>query len=597
MDNGTIKPHAGATPKSRTAASVQRMGAGSPAGAIPAKAVPKRIAQQESSAGHQGGGGGGNSKRIIYALTAAICLLVAILGIWAVRYYAYVQEKKLVDAQWAQYEEQLLANEGIAHGIYVDDVNLGGLTQQQAVEAIEKAHHAFVESAKVLVTYEDQRFTVDASVVPVIYNTQELVDQAFAVGREGSREQRLGAIREVLQTPWQLSTTYHFDLTALPAFVQKLAGQIDQEPKDAQVLAFNPHPENEADRFKFQQGQDGLVLNQLQLVAALEQAFEQERFGTAVIANVERTPQKLTLEMLEQATQLIATASTTATNNANRNRNIQLCADSFDGRIVMPGEVFSINEATGPRTLSTGYKPAGAIVSGVLVDEPGGGVCQVSGTLYNAVLKADLEIVERYHHSWPSSYMPKALDASINYGTADFRFRNNRETPIYISYTFKNRKLVYNIYGAPLPEGVTIDLHSEVVATREAPEPRTVVNNQLAPGQQRTKKHSMAGYTVNAFRTFLDKDGNVIKTEKMYTDVYAPQVGIIEVGPEAPPAVLPTDPSIPSPTPTVPDGQPTPSPSEPAENEPEPTPPVEQGEIPIGETEREPRGRRQDPND
>lgn len=579
MDNGTVSRHTATTASGRANVPIQRASAS--AGTMPSKAVPKRIAQQNGSTPKSGGTGGNSngkgSKRIIYALVAAICVLAVVLGVWGIRYYAYLQEKKLLDAQWAQYEEELLANQGIAHGVFIDGVNIGGMTQEQAIEAVEKTHQEFINNAKVQISYEQQRFTVDSTVVPVRYNTQQLVEQAFAVGREGTREERLDTIRQHLEAPLQLTTDYTFDTSGIASFVQKLAGQIDQEPKDAKVLSFDPHPSNEADRFKFEEGQDGLLLDQLQLISAVEQAYQQERFGTAVVANVKLTPQKMTLEMLQNATQLIATASTKAANNANRNQNIRQCADSFDGRILMPGEVFSINESTGPRTLKTGYKPAGAIVSGILIDEPGGGVCQVSGTLYNAVLMADLEIVERYHHSWPSSYMPKALDASINYGTADFRFRNNRETPIYISHTFKDQKLEYKLYGAPLEDGVTITLHSEVVSTKESPAPRTVVNNDLLPGQQRTKKHSMAGYTVNAFRTLHDKDGNVIKTEKMYTDVYAPQVGIIEVGPEAPETVLPVDPNSPQIPPTDPQTpEPTPTPTTtPAQPTPEPTPPQE----------------------
>lgn len=491
-------------------------------------------------------------------LIAVIGVLLVLLVIWGIKYYSFLQEKARVDAQWAQYEEQLLNQEGLIHGITIDGIYVGGLTREEAVRRLEAAHQPFIDSASVTVRYEDKSYTVDTGIVPVEFNTKELVNQAYEMGRKGERDARLSDIRAALSEGIVLESTHRFDVSPIADYVAKLAEEINQEPKDAQVVAFRPHPARGEERFEFAPGQDGLVLDEPALTSALTDAFEQEQFGSNIQAVVGRTPHTLTLEMLQGATELIATSTTEATNSANRNQNIELCSTSFDGRIVMPGEVFSINEATGPRTTSKGYRPAGAIIGGILQDEPGGGVCQVSGTLYNSVLKADLEILERYHHSWPSSYMPKALDASINYGTADFRFKNNRETPIYLVREFKNRRLTISIYGAPLTNNERIELHSEVIATVPAPEPRIVVNPNLKPGEKNKKKTSMAGYTVNAFRTFYDKDGNKLRTEKLYTDVYAPQTGIIEVGPEAPPVDVPVDGTNNPPSATP---QPTPQPN------------------------------------
>ena len=142
--------------------------------------------------------------------------------------------------------------------------------------------------------------------------------------------------------------------------------------------------------------------------------------------------------------------------------------------MLQPGEEFSFNNSTGERSTAKGYKAAPAIKNGnQFVDEPGGGVCQVSSTLYNAVLMADLEVTERYHHSIKSTYVPAGLDATVNYGGADFKFKNNKDTPVYLAYSFANQQLTVYIYGAPLADGVTIKTVGEVVGSIDPPADKT----------------------------------------------------------------------------------------------------------------------------
>ncbi len=130
-----------------------------------------------------------------------------------------------------------------------------------------------------------------------------------------------------------------------------------------------------------------------------------------------------------------------------RSVNIEICASYVDGKVLMPGEVFSFNDVVGDTIPQRGYKPAPAYSGGQTVMEYGGGICQVSSTLYNAVILANLEIVERYNHMFPVSYVPVSRDATVYYGSCDFLFKNNRNYPIKISSKTTNGNMIVTIYG------------------------------------------------------------------------------------------------------------------------------------------------------
>ena len=129
---------------------------------------------------------------------------------------------------------------------------------------------------------------------------------------------------------------------------------------------------------------------------------------------------------------VLGSVSTNHTNNANRNANLKQACKAINGKLVRPGEVFSYNQTLGERTEQKGYRPASAYMAGKTVETVGGGICQVSSTLYYACLKADLEIVERTAHGYTVSYMPYGMDATVSWGSLDYKFRNNTDYPIRI---------------------------------------------------------------------------------------------------------------------------------------------------------------------
>lgn len=151
-----------------------------------------------------------------------------------------------------------------------------------------------------------------------------------------------------------------------------------------------------------------------------------------------------------EPTNLLSQFSSIFVVNYNRTENVRLASEKIKGTVLGPGEVFSFNEVVGPRSKEAGFLTAIVISNGKFVLGLGGGICQVSSTLYNSVLAANLEIIERHPHSLPVTYVPRGKDATIAYGSLDFKFKNNTEGYILIDYKIEGQKLTYYLYGSRL---------------------------------------------------------------------------------------------------------------------------------------------------
>lgn len=213
----------------------------------------------------------------------------------------------------------------------------------------------------------------------------------------------------------------------------------------------------------------------------------------------------------------------------NRSRNLCLAASTLNGTMLKPGEIVSFNKIIGPRTLETGFNEALVIVGGKFLPGVGGGICQVSTTLYNACLLAGLNIVERHQHNMAVAYVPLGRDATVSYGAQDFRFQNNTDAPLYIRSVTNGGIITVNIYGN-LTNKQKITLNTVVDGTIPFKEVH-VVDDTLAPGEVKVEHSGINGYSVRAFRSFYDADGKLIKQELLSTNHYLTLDEIIHTGP------------------------------------------------------------------
>ena len=213
----------------------------------------------------------------------------------------------------------------------------------------------------------------------------------------------------------------------------------------------------------------------------MEELLKTEKTGTIEVP-VEIIKCTKTAEDIKANMQKLGSYSTVSTNTANGNHNMKLAANATNGTILQPGEQFSFNGTTGNTTNgSNGYLPATAISGGEFIQEYGGGICQVSSTIYGAALRSNMTIVTRYNHTYPSSYVPIGLDATVSYGSLDFVFRNDTDYPVYIAAGMDGTTVWVTFYGYQSPEYDTIEPSAWITANISKPAAEYNTDNSLAP--------------------------------------------------------------------------------------------------------------------
>ena len=289
--------------------------------------------------------------------------------------------------------------------------------------------------------------------------------------------------------------------------------------------------------------------------------------------------------MINENFGLVGSEWTVTDGNSNRNNNISQACDNINGTILEPGEVFSFNEVVGQRTYENGFLTATVIAGGQYEQGLGGGICQVSTTLYNAALKTDLEIVERHSHAWPSDYISPGLDATVDWPALDLKFKNDTDYQIVILAWWDPSDYTCNaeIYGRKLPEGKSIETRSEIVSRTPAGDTEYVADPSLSVGETKTLRNSHDGITAYAYKVWSDADGNEIDRvyyNSTYYNSYGARIAVGTLKPDGTYASIDTSTgeylepiNTPEPTPDTTTPEPTPDTPTPEPTADTPTPP------------------------
>ena len=474
----------------------------------------------------------GKPVAVLLSIAIALFAVGGVLGLLYAHSYNTLEEMKAaVDVQ------------GFYPGITIDGQDVGGRSYDEVREEILARQQEEANERVITVEYGGQSFTL-----PLLssYDTDQVIVEAYNYAKEGELQERYDKVAALREQPLDFATTCVVTADGVDAFVQQVAEAIDVPAKDAAVEKFDP----ETKTFTFTDEATGLAVDKEQLRQDIETAVAEGTYATPIVPTMVETQPTVTKAQLQEQNTLLASFTTETTSSTSRNTNIRLCAEAFNGYVVAPGEVFSLNTLTGPRTTDKGYKPAGAIQNGIMVQEPGGGVCQVSTTLFNAVVRAGMEIVERHGHSWPSDYVEIGMDAAIDYPAKDFQFKNVSDAPIYLVSTFEDRQLTVEVYGKPVvEEGVTIDLRSTTDSTIRRGEDTMVYDPSLAPGTTETVRRGRDGKKSTTYIQYI-KDGEVIEEKVLFTTTYPAIRAIINYGP----AIVYEEPDpVPEETPAVPE--------------------------------------------
>lgn len=308
-----------------------------------------------------------------------------------------------------------------------------------------------------------------------------------------------------------------------------------------------------SDKFLFTGAEQGRAVDQEKLAADIVDALNRKDFDAQITAAVNVVEPEFSEATAREKYKTIATVTTKTTANSNRNTNVNLAAKAVNGTVLQPGEEFSFNKVVGERTEAKGYKSAAAYNNGEVVQEIGGGVCQVSSTLYNAVLKAGLKTTYRRSHTFEPSYVTPGTDATISWGGPDYRFVNNSSAAIGIRASYYKQEMTVSIYGIPvLEEGVTYELKSTKVKDIDLPAPTYEEDPTLEPGVEKVKSSGSQGSQWE-IRLVVKKNGEVISNEVDHTATYKGHAPVILRNSSG--TMAETQPSDPSETVIAPSGE------------------------------------------
>jgi len=417
----------------------------------------------------------------------------------------------------------ILYRDTIYNGIEIEGVDVSGLSIVEARKKLEKQFDNEQSAKKIQFVYGTKTWDISIQEIDYSYDYTKALQEAYETGRKGNYFHRLAKVLSLYREPHTIQLEPIYDAGKLDAVLEKLRGEIEQPPKDARIS-------RQGGKFVIQEEQIGLQLDVKKLKSLLEKDISKLKYAEEVQLDipVEVVSPKITAESLSVIEDLLGKYTTKfSTSNYNRVQNIRLAAKAIDGTVLLPGEVFSFNDVVGPRTKDRGYQDAPVIFEGEFVDGLGGGVCQVSSTLYNAALLSGLKIVERIKHSIPSTYVPKGRDATVSYGIIDFKFENNLSHPIYLEAYISGNSLNVCVYGKKTTNQ-TIQIHSveNEVVKRDV---EVKYDPKLPEGQERIEQKGRDGYKVTTYKIIYE-NGVEVRREKVSTDYYKPQKQIIVKG-------------------------------------------------------------------
>ena len=439
----------------------------------------------------------------------------------------------LAGAGFFIFGEQISSANKFSDGTTINGIDVSGLNKEQAQNLVATKLINSRNDLQLTLRYKDKAWVWNGEDFEIDNQVMPYVENIFNYFNEGNLIQRKIKFNEV-KNDKTFNVSYAKVLTGLGEKIDKLAQEIDTLPQDATV-EFKPQ---DKDMFVFSKEQQGVQVDKEQLCNKIDEALSTSTKAEVEIPVITTEPQ-IIQEDLEKNIALRSSFSTSyKTSTADRKHNVKHALKQFNGKVVLPSEEVSFNDTTGARTAENGYKKANIILNGVYVEGTGGGVCQASTTLYNALILADLEIVEVNPHSIPAPYVPLAFDAMVSEGYSDLKFKNNLSSPVYIKTWGDNEKVYVEIYGQPLNEGETIVRRADFVRAIPHPGDRIVpdtngeyANKVTFKGEYLRLKYPQEGYESNAY---IDKyvNGEKIEEKLIRHEIYKPQEGIIIEGTE-----------------------------------------------------------------
>ena len=411
-----------------------------------------------------------------------------------------------------------------AAGIFVSDVDLSGMTEEEAKRALSEAEAELEERYRVTASYGGETLTVTASDLVIEFNTDEVLQEAAVYST--TYPKALASDGTPAGKTYTLTPTLRYGM--LESKIAEFAENLSEDPVEPDIADFD----FDTLTFTYTDGKDGRAVDTEALEAAIIQTLESDTHSGEIEVPVSAVPFTTTLESLQAKTGKVASFSTESTNGGNANQNMKKAMGLLDRQTIPAGGIFSFHEFVGnSMDESLGWLPAGAWKDGKLIQESGGGICQAATTIYGCALRANMAIIERYCHLRPSSYAPEGLDATVDYPYVDLRLQNVTAYPIYLSAAMEDNRLTATIYGYITDEFDKIEVGSKRTETIPMPDAEYEEDDSLKKGEVELDRTGYEGIKAVAWRIYY-KNGEEVRREDLPDSYYSEVAPLYKVGPE-----------------------------------------------------------------
>lgn len=411
-------------------------------------------------------------------------------------------------------------------GVTVYGVEVGGLTKEETLEKLNKELPSVIMDKKLDVLVEDKKLELKYSDIMPSYDYNVISEEALAYGKSEKTSVKNKMINN--ETPHEIQAKIVYDEGKLKEFEERVKSEVNVNPQDATISISGGNIAITPDVV-------GKKINEEELHNKLVENINGDPTDNVELKfDLTESEARIKESDLKKITGKMSGYSSSYVDNGDgRTTNMKIAANIINGTLLMPGDEFSYNGLIGDTTPDKGYQIANTYVGGEIVPDYGGGICQVSTTLYRAVMRSNLRSTERMNHSMTVSYSEPGLDATVANGVIDYKFVNTYDFPIYIEGYVGGGAVTFNIYGEPAGlGGKTYELVNEVLETYP-PEKEYVDDATMLEGQESIKSSGMTGYKAKAYQVTYE-NGVEVNREHISTDVYLTLNTIIKRGTKKP---------------------------------------------------------------
>lgn len=417
-----------------------------------------------------------------------------------------------------------MGSDVIWSNIFIETVDVSGMSEKEAREALLEKTEEYGKKSLVLKVEQVQAEVTLKDFGLRATDLDKVVDKAMSVGKDGSVWNRYRTMKDLKKKAIKYEVAYALEESAVKNTLSTKIPQLKDQAQNATI-------KRENGQFVLTDGKSGQKVDLEKSLKVINDYFSKgwkdtQKKELQLLATVDEPDVKKS--DLEKIQHPLGTFSTSFSTWSNRGKNITNAANRINGMVLMPGEEGSASTAMGDRTAANGYLEAGSYLDGQTVQSLGGGVCQVSTTLYNAIILAELEITERWSHSMTVDYVKPAMDAAIAEGYKDLKFKNNTGAPIYIEGYTKGGKVTFTVYGQETrsPER-KVSYVSEVTSKTEAK--KKFVASGDAVG---TLKRTVAGHDAIKSKLWkvVTENGVQVSRETINSSNYATSKATWSVG-------------------------------------------------------------------